>query len=265
MLTFDRVTKRFPDGTEAIRSVSLHVPKGQFCVVVGPSGAGKSTLLRMVNGLCMPCEGDVWLDGERITPKSLPRSRRKVAMVHQQFNLTPRMSVAMNVLSGALPQVALWRAASGWFPAHLREKACRLLDEVGLGPEHLKRRVSDLSGGQQQRVGIARAFMMDPLVLLADEPVASLDPRISHGILELLHRQSRNHGTTVLCSLHQPELAREFGDRIVGISEGSLVFDGTPEQFTDSVCEWLYHGALDRLEPDASAPPPVAAPALAAA
>jgi len=265
MLKFDRVTKRFPDGTEAIRGVSLHVPRGQFCVVLGPSGAGKSTLLRMLNGLASPSEGEVMLGGERITDKSLSRLRRKVATVHQQFNLTPRMSVALNVLSGALPQVAHWRAATGWFPAPLREKACRLLDEVGLTPDHLPRRVSELSGGQQQRVGIARAFMMDPAVLLADEPVASLDPRISRGILELLHRQSRNHGTTVLCSLHQPELAREFGDRIVAVSQGRLVFDGTPDQLTDSVCEDLYHGALNRRESDPLARPPVAVPALAAA
>ncbi|MBA3023403.1 MAG: phosphonate ABC transporter ATP-binding protein [Sideroxydans sp.] len=244
MLRFDSVYKRFPDGTEAIRNISLHVPKGQFCVVLGPSGAGKSTLLRMLNGLSQPTEGSVHLAGEQITERSVQRLRKRVATVHQQFNLTPRMSVALNVLSGALPQVAHWRAAIGLFPPELRQKACRLLDEVGLTPEHVNRRVSELSGGQQQRVGIARAFMMDPAVLLADEPVASLDPRISRGILELLHRQSRNHDTTVLCSLHQPELAREFGDRIIAVNQGRLVFDGTPEQLTDQVCEDLYHGAL---------------------
>lgn len=246
MLRFDSVYKRFPDGTEALRNISVHVPKGQFCVVLGPSGAGKSTLLRMLNGLSQPTEGSVYLSGELVSEQSVQRLRKKVATVHQQFNLTPRMSVALNVLSGALPQVAHWRAAIGLFPPSLREKACHLLDEVGLTPEHMSRRVSELSGGQQQRVGIARAFMMDPAVLLADEPVASLDPRISRGILGLLHRQSRNHDTTVLCSLHQPELAREFGDRIIAVNQGRLVFDGTPEQLTDKVCEDLYHGALDR-------------------
>lgn len=265
MLIFDRVTKRFPDGTEAIRNISLSVPRGQFCVVLGPSGAGKSTLLRMLNGLAHPSEGAVRLDGEALTARSLPRLRRRVATVHQQFNLTPRMSVALNVLSGALPQVPHWRAGLAWFPAPLREKACRLLAEVGLTPEHLSRRVSELSGGQQQRVGIARAFMMDPAVLLADEPVASLDPRISRDILELLRRQSRSHGTTVLCSLHQPELAREFGDRIVAVRRGSLVFDGTPERFTDAVCENLYHGALERHEEGAAASCPDFIPALEAA
>lgn len=246
MLRFENVYKRFPDGTEALRNISLHVPKGQFCVLLGPSGAGKSTLLRMLNGLSQPTEGSIYLGGELVSERTIQRLRKKVATVHQQFNLTPRMSVALNVLSGALPQVAHWRAAIGLFPEELREKACRLLDEVGLTPEHVSRRVSELSGGQQQRVGIARAFMMDPAVLLADEPVASLDPRISRGILELLHRQSRNHHTTVLCSLHQPELAREFGDRIIAVNQGRLVFDGTPEQLTDKVCEELYHGALNR-------------------
>jgi phosphonate transport system ATP-binding protein len=262
MLKFDNVSKRFPDGTEAIRNISLHVPRGQFCVVLGPSGAGKSTLLRMLNGLARPTEGKVYLGDELVCEKSLPRLRRKVATVHQQFNLTPRMSVALNVLSGALPQVAHWRAGVGLFPASLREKACRLLDEVGLTPEHLPRRVAELSGGQQQRVGIARAFMMDPAILLADEPVASLDPRISRGILQLLHRQSRNHGTTVLCSLHQPELAREFGDRIVAVNQGRLVFDGTPDQLTDKVCEELYHGTLNRHQEEVATTIPVSEPEL---
>lgn len=262
MLKFNNVTKRFPDGTEAIRNISLQVPRGQFCVVLGPSGAGKSTLLRMLNGLARPTEGDVFLGDEMISDKSLPQLRRKVATVHQQFNLTPRMSVAYNVLSGALPQVSHLRAGLGWFPVALRDKACRLMDEVGLTPEHLPRRVSDLSGGQQQRVGIARAFMMDPAVLLADEPVASLDPRISRGILQLLHRQSRTHGTTVLCSLHQPELAREFGDRIVAVSQGRLVFDGTPAQLTDSVCEDLYHGTLNGHHEEPKTAVSVSVPAL---
>jgi phosphonate transport system ATP-binding protein len=265
MLRFDNVTKRYPDGTEAIRNVSLHVPRGQFCVLLGPSGAGKSTLLRMANGLTRPTEGQVALDGEALTDRALARLRRKVATVHQQFNLTPRLSVALNVLAGALPQVGWWRAGLAWFPAALRTKACHLLAEVGLTPEHLPRRVSELSGGQQQRVGIARAFMMDPAVLLVDEPVASLDPRISRGILQLLRRQSQIHGATVLCSLHQPELAREFGDRIVAVSHGRLAFDGTPQEFTDSVCDRLYHGALTRPDHDGALPPPVLAPALEAA
>ncbi len=262
MLRFDNVTKRYPDGTEAIRDFSLHVPRGQFCVLLGPSGAGKSTLLRLLNGLTRPSAGEVALAGETLTDRTLPRLRRKVATVHQQFNLTPRLSVALNVLAGALPQVPWWRAALAWFPAPLRAKACHLLAEVGLTPEHLPRRVSELSGGQQQRVGIARAFMMDPAVLLVDEPVASLDPRIARGILQLLRRQSRAHGATVLCSLHQPELAREFGDRIVAVSHGRLVFDGAPHEFTDPVCENLYHGALARPAHEDAAAAPVLTPAL---
>ncbi len=262
MLRFDNVTKRYPDGTEAIRNIALHVPRGQFCVVLGPSGSGKSTLLRLLNGLVRPTSGEVLIDGEKLTDKTLPRLRRKVATVHQQFNLTPRLSVALNVLTGALPQVGYLRAGLRWFPAALRAKACHLLAEVGLTPEHLPRRVSELSGGQQQRVGIARAFMMDPAVLLVDEPVASLDPRTSRGILQLLRRQSQRHGATVLCSLHQPELAREFGDRIVAVSRGRLVFDGAPHEFTDRVCEHLYHGALAHPEHDDAAGAPVLTPAL---
>jgi len=161
-------------------------------------------------------------------------------MIHQQFNLVTRASVAANVLSGALPVVATWRAILQWYPKRYRDKACRLLEEVGLEPQHLQRRVSDLSGGQQQRVGIARAFMLDPVLLLADEPVANLDPRTSREILELLRRQSYQHRTTVLCSLHQVDLAREFADRIIALREGQIVYDGIPADLTDSTLEGVY-------------------------
>lgn len=244
MLKFDNVSKRFPDGTVALRQVSLAIPRGQFCVLLGPSGSGKTTLLRMINGLARPTEGSVSLDGETIADGNLSRLRRKVATVHQQFNLTPRLSVSLNVLAGALPTIPHWRALVAWFPNDLRAKACQLLAGVGLTAQHLHRRASTLSGGQQQRVGIARAFMLDPLVLLADEPVASLDPKTARDVLALLSSAAREHGTTVLCTLHQPELAREFGDRIVAISKGQTVFDGPPARFTDRVCEDLYHGAL---------------------
>ena len=212
-IRFNHVGKRYPDGTRALDEVSFEALPGEFCVILGPSGSGKSTLLRCVNGLVAPDEGEVAIDGEVVCPSSLARLRPKVAMIHQSFHLVSRASVAANVISGALPLISTPRALAGVFPSHFTQKACALIDAVGLGTEHLRRRVSSLSGGQQQRVGIARAFMLDPAYVLADEPVASLDPHASVEILQLLASQARERRATVLCSLHQVDLAKRFADR----------------------------------------------------
>lgn len=243
MLHYESVGMRYADGTAALRSVSLQVPRGQFCVLLGASGAGKSTLLRMANGLTVPTQGQIWVDGIRVEPATLAAVRPRIGMVHQHFNLVSRATVATNVLSGALPGLSAWRTYLMRFPAELRDRACQLVRDVGLQPEHLRRRVSELSGGQQQRVGIARAFMMAPALLLADEPVASLDPRISRDILQLLHDQARERDATVLCSLHQVDLAREFADRIVALRHGSIVFDGPASAFDDATARALYQAA----------------------
>ncbi len=234
------VSVTFADGTQALRNLTLSAPRGQFCVILGPSGSGKSTLLRSLNGLATPTLGSIRLDGIELTKHSLPILRPRTAMIHQQFNLVTRATVAANVLSGVLPAVSTWRVLLQWYPRHYRDKACRLLREVGLQPRHLHRRVSDLSGGQQQRVGIARAFMLDPLLLLADEPVANLDPRTSREILDLLQQQSRHHHTTVLCSLHQVDLAREFADRVIALREGQIAYDGPPTGLTDAILHRIY-------------------------
>ncbi|MHB1123851.1 MAG: phosphonate ABC transporter ATP-binding protein [Ramlibacter sp.] len=243
MIRFDALSKIWPDGTQAVADVTLEIPRGQFCVVLGPSGAGKSTLLRAVNGLVKPTRGGVAIDDVLLSPASEQALRKRVAMIHQHFNLTNRMSVAGNVLAGLLPVVPTMRALLGWFRPEHRARACKLLQKVGLSPTHLRRRAGDLSGGQQQRVGIARAFMLDPEVVLADEPVASLDPKISRDILTLIRDAARERGATVLCSLHQIDLAREFGDRIVGMRDGRVVFDGPPAELTDERVRALYHGA----------------------
>ncbi|WP_425450081.1 phosphonate ABC transporter ATP-binding protein [Virgifigura deserti] len=240
MLAFDSVEKRYPDGTVALRSVSMQVPQGEFCVILGPSGAGKSTLLRMVNGLVAPTGGSIVVDGIPVEEKTLPRIRPRIGMIHQQFNLVLRSSVATNILSGALPAISTWRAVTHLFPERYRRRTCELVAAVGLGEEHLRRRVSGLSGGQQQRVGIARAFMLDPAIVLADEPVASLDPKISRDILSLLKRESRDRGTTVLCSLHQMDLAREFADRIVALRGGEVAFDGEPADLDEAATDSIY-------------------------
>jgi phosphonate transport system ATP-binding protein len=240
MLRFDEVALRYSDGTAALSSVSFEVPRGEFCVVLGASGAGKSTLLRLVNGLAAPTGGVVTIDGVPVGPRTLPALRPRMGMIHQQFNLVLRASVATNVICGALPAVPTWRALLGLFPRALQDKACALIAEVGLQEEHLRRRASDLSGGQQQRVAIARAFMLDPALVLADEPVASLDPTTSRDVLALLKREARDRGATVLCSLHQIGLAREFADRIVGLGQGRVVFDGPPEALDAHVLALIY-------------------------
>jgi phosphonate transport system ATP-binding protein len=177
----------------------------------------------------------------------LRRIRPQVAMIHQQFNLSLRSSVATNVLSGVLPSISTWRAMMHLFPSAYRRKACELLAAVGLGEEHLRRRVSNLSGGQQQRVGIARAFMLDPVVVLADEPVASLDPKVSRDILSLLKHESRVRDTTVLCSLHQVGLARQFADRVVAIRGGLVAFDGHPDKLDEAATAAIYGASLEDL------------------
>lgn len=243
MFSFEAVSKHFPDGTQALKTVSLEVPKGQFCVVLGPSGAGKSTLLRLLNGLIEPSAGEFYFAGERVTRRNLRSVQKRVAMIHQSFNLVQRLPVISNVLSGMLPAISTPRALLGIFPAEMQRKACRLIDRVGLGEEHVYRRAGELSGGQQQRVGIARAFIGDPLLVLADEPVASLDPKISRSILSLLKEASREQGATVLCSLHQVDLTREFADRVVGMHGGRVVFDGGVEELTNDVLNVIYDGA----------------------
>lgn len=254
MIQFDNINKLWPDGTKALSDISLKIPRGQFCVILGPSGAGKSTLLRAVNGLMTPTQGQVKIDGTTLSLSTQKQLRRRVAMIHQHFNLTSRLSVASSVLSGLLPAVSTARALSGWFKSAHRRKACELLQRVGLTPTHLKRRAGDLSGGQQQRVGIARAFMLDPEVVLADEPVASLDPATAERLLALLHGICRSDGLTLVVSLHQVEFARQFADRIVGLQAGSVVFDGTPSELTPDRAESLYGAATETLPPKRPVP-----------
>lgn len=216
----------YKNGFEALRDVSFTVPEGAFCVVLGPSGAGKSTLLRMLNGLVRPTHGEVRVAGIPLDKAGQKTLRPQISMVYQHFNLVGRASVAGNVIAGALPEIGFWRGMVGIYPQALKHKACELIAAVGLEEVHLSRRVDQMSGGQQQRVGVARAFMMNPRLILADEPVASLDPRTSRDILALLQHAARQRGATVICSLHQIELAREFADMVVILRQGRLAACG---------------------------------------
>ncbi|HTN14316.1 MAG TPA: phosphonate ABC transporter ATP-binding protein [Sphingomonadaceae bacterium] len=232
-IRFEHIGKRWSDGTQALGGIELAIPAGQFCVLLGHSGAGKSTLLRCVNGLETPSEGRVLIGGQPVERRSLRSQRSRIAMVHQHFGLVPRSNAAANVVAGAVAQLPLWRVMTGLYPEQLKRKACALLEAVGLEEIHLHRRAERLSGGQQQRLGLARAFMADPAIILADEPVASLDPSLGREVLDLLKAQARERGATVLCSLHQLDFARTYADRIVALHRGRVIFDGPPE----ALCE----------------------------
>ena len=240
MLSFKNISKRYADGTNALNDVNLELNSGEFCVFLGHSGAGKSTLLRTANGLVMPSAGEVAIDGETLSPSNLTQMCRMVSMIHQEYNLSGRSSVATNVMSGALTDVNFFMAQLGWFPKQVRQKCCELLDLVGLEEKHLHRRARSLSGGQQQRVGIARSLILDPKIILADEPIASLDPSASNEIMALLRSIAVDTGRLVLCSLHQVEMAKNFADRIIGLDSGKVVFDIKPKELDDDVLSLIY-------------------------
>ncbi|MBC8374592.1 MAG: phosphonate ABC transporter ATP-binding protein [FCB group bacterium] len=224
MVEFVNISKTFPDGTAAVHNVSITAPEKEFSVILGPSGAGKTTLLRTVNRLVRPSSGKVLVNGTEITDANQRQIRSDVGMIFQQFNLVGNLSVLINVLSGCLGTHQKWWSTLYLFPKVYRLKALDLLDRVGLLDQAYKR-ADELSGGQQQRVGIARALMQEPRVLLADEPVASVDPRTSQEILKLLKDLCKEKNLTVLCTLHQVDLALQFSDRIIGIADGEIILN----------------------------------------
>ncbi len=234
MLRVENLTKIFPDGTEAVRNVSFTVQDGEFLAIIGLSGSGKSTLLRCINRLIDPTEGRVTWDDVDITAaqgKELRHIRRKIGMIFQQFNLVKRSSVMVNVLSGRLGYANPWTSLFHRFSSRDRQRAVAALDRVGIA-EKSDNRADRLSGGQQQRVGIARALMQEPRLMLADEPIASLDPVLAHSILQYLELLNQQDGITVLCSLHFLDLVHRYATRVIGLKDGELVFDGLPSELT---------------------------------
>lgn len=247
MLKFEAVSRIYDDGTKAVDNVSLHVHPGEFCVLLGPSGAGKSTLMNLINGVTEPSRGTLRFNNLILNKKNKTNIQRSIGMIHQQLHLVPRLSVLHNVLTGLLPDVSLWRSLIKLFTPEEQRRACQLLDEVGLEEKHLSRRASNLSGGQQQRVAIARAFISGPKVVLADEPVASLDPAMSRSVLNSLKTAAENHNTTVLCTLHQLDYALEFADRIIALKNGRVFFDGHPSELDEETQSELY--SLQQTQP----------------
>ncbi|HPQ71889.1 MAG TPA: phosphonate ABC transporter ATP-binding protein [bacterium] len=250
MLTIRGLTKIYDDGTPALRGVDLTVARGEFVAVVGLSGSGKSTLLRCINRLIDPSAGTIEVDGTDMTAaqgEKLRAARRRIAMIFQQFNLVPRHSVLRNVLTGALGNKGAAAGVLGLFTAAERERARANLALVGIA-EKSAARVEALSGGQKQRVAIARALMQEPVLLLADEPVASLDPATSHSVMKYLAALNREHGLTVLCNLHFLSLARRYGTRVIALKDGLIVYDGAPEGIDETRFREIYGEEAEEVE-----------------
>jgi len=241
MLHVQNLSKTYPNGTQALKDVSFDVKDGEFLVIIGLSGSGKSTLLRCINRLIDPSSGKIFWDDQDITaasPAELLHIRRNIGMVFQQFNLVKRSSVITNVLSGRLGYANPWLSLLGIWSQADRERALKALDRVGIA-DKAGSRADALSGGQQQRVGIARALMQEPRIVLADEPVASLDPVLSHSILQYLEQLNKD-GITVLCSLHFLDLVHRYATRVIALKDGVKVFEGLPDEINRAKFKEIY-------------------------
>ena len=247
-LVMQDVIKQFAPSTTALDSVSFAVEESSFTVLLGLSGSGKSTLLRLVNGLHMPTSGTVKVLGQDISAtrgRKLRALRRDIGMVFQQFHLVGSMTALENVCSGALGDLSGPRVGLFTYPKKLREAALEQLDRVGLADQRFQR-ADTLSGGQQQRVAVARALVQRPKILLADEPVASLDPESSHQIMTLINQIAKEDRLTVLCTLHQVNLAMEWGDRILGLRQGELVLDESTDTLSTEEAMGIYQSVSGR-------------------
>jgi phosphonate transport system ATP-binding protein len=241
LLTIRNLSKQFGENT-AVDRVSLEVKSGSFVGVIGRSGAGKSTLLRMINRLNEPTHGSIEFDGTVVTDLkgvALNEWRRNCAMVFQQFNLVGRLDVLTNVLMGRLTTVPTWRAMLSMWSDADKLDALETLDRFGMA-DFAAQRCDQLSGGQQQRVAICRALLQRPKIILADEPIASLDPKNTQMVMDALKRINDDLGITVICNLHDLDIARDYCDRLVGMTEGRVVFDDVPENFTENFSQSLY-------------------------
>ena len=249
MLEIKNLTKIYEGGTQALYDVSFTVKPGEFLAVIGLSGSGKSTLLRCINRLIEPTEGQIIWNGEDITAASqdeMLRIRRKIGMIFQHFNLVSRSRVITNVLAGRLGYVNPAMSLVNRFPKSDMEMAIKQLDRVSIADQAYKR-ADELSGGQQQRVGIARAMMQEPEIILADEPVASLDPVLAHSIMQYLETINKEDGVMVLCSLHFLDLVHRYADRAIALNEGKLMFDGSPQEIDDDRFKEIYGKEAERV------------------
>ena len=252
MLEIRNLTKIYGDGTLAVDNVSFTVADGEFLIVIGLSGSGKSTLLRCINRLIDPTEGEILWDGvdlAKLEGDDLRKARRKIGMIFQHFNLISRSSVMINVLAGRLGYANTWPTLLHQFNKKDREKAWDILRRMDIDDQAMKL-ARELSGGQQQRVGISRALMQDPELILADEPVASLDPVLAHSILNYLEKLNKEDNLTIICSLHYLDLVQRYASRVVGLRAGKLVYEGSREEIqkmTDEEFKSIYGEEAERI------------------
>ncbi|WP_148254202.1 phosphonate ABC transporter ATP-binding protein [Aidingimonas lacisalsi] len=242
MLRLAGVSKRYGKDVPALSDIDLSLPRGQVLALIGPSGAGKSTLIRCVNRLVEPTQGHVWLEDiavTRLRGAQLRRARRSMGMIFQEYALVDRLTVMENVLSGRLGYVGFWRSFLRRYPGEDVAEALRMLERVGM-PDSMDKRADALSGGQRQRVGIARALLQAPSLLLIDEPTASLDPRTSRQIMRLIRELCSERDLAAIINIHDVALAQRFADRIVGLRDGRIVYDGTPDGLTPAVLTTIY-------------------------
>jgi len=252
MLQVRNLTKVYPDGTVALKNVSFEVPDGEFLVVIGLSGSGKSTLLRCINRLIDATEGEIIWNGVNLCVlkgEELREARRKIGMIFQNFNLVKRSSVLTNVMSGRLGYTRTLKSMAGRFSKADMDMGKSVVERLGI-TDQLHKRADELSGGQQQRVGIARALMQDPELILADEPVASLDPVLAHSILRTLEKLNQEDKLTIICSLHYLDLVQRYATRVVGLREGEIVYHGTKSdvrEMTDEQFKHVYGAEAERV------------------
>jgi len=245
VLGIRKLRKEYRPGQPVLKDISLDIAASGVTAIIGPSGTGKSTLIRCINRLVDPTSGEIWFEGRDLATlggSTLRMARRRIGMVFQEYNLVERLTVIENVLSGRLGYVPAWRAFLRKFPADDVARAFDLIDAVGLGEDFATRRADKLSGGQRQRVGIARAIMQDPALVLADEPTSSLDPKTSVEIMELLTELSSSRAIPIVINIHNVELARRFASRIIGMTGGSVVYDGPPDGLNASHLSEIYGG-----------------------
>ena len=239
MLEINNLKKTFENGSPALKGVDLKINRGEFVSILGPSGSGKTTLLRTINGLETSSSGDIYFDNKKVGNNNILEVQKKTGMIFQEFNLVNNLSAINNVLTGLLNSSNKFLSLFYLFSKKEKIEALRSLETVGL-LEKSHNRSDELSGGQRQRVGIARAIIKKPLLLLADEPVASLDPKSSNLILSLLKKINQEFGTTILCNLHQVDLAKKYSDRVVGLIDGKIIFDEKSVNINEAYLKKIY-------------------------
>ncbi len=250
ILKVENLHKIYPNGTHALKGVSFHVNKGEFLVIIGLSGSGKSTLLRCINRLIEPTSGQIEFLGEDITHikgEKLRSVKRQIGMVFQQFNLIKRRSVLTNVITGKLGSLSTFDSILEKFSPEIIEEARKCLVTVGI-EEKMNERADALSGGQQQRVAIARSLMQRPELLLADEPVASLDPATSNSVMQYFEKINKELGTTVICNLHFLSLVRRYATRVIALKGGEIIYEGLPSDITEEWFRKIYGEEAEEVE-----------------